>query len=342
MLDEGKARHCGRDEYVAYLRRAVKAYRMVIHEHTRVLNVSRDGARNKFEITTRSTASHKALQTQLHSANAVVLAFGSASTAKTVHLDAQLSDGARVSSRLEGAALYRGRHVLVVGTGPSGMESAVRLCSAHYGAVFVTMASRSKALSAPFNDYVNQSLYRIHRFISEGRMRLVLRSSLASANSTHATLRLLPEAGHSQVDVVVRADYIITAIGFTTDAALVRSIGFRSNFLDRLTYETSVRGIFNLGVSGVRPWTDRRSKGRLGMVIEDTQGQVHQVCTAILRHLATLVCGIRLDHWLLHHGAAFNRYMAAGPLRCAEICVWGQGGQLQLGSHRFLGGGCLV
>ena len=116
-------------------------------------------------------------------------------------------------------------------------------------------------------------------------MRLVLRSSLASANSTHATLRLLPQAGHSQVDVVVRADYIITAIGFTTDAALVRSIGFRSNFLDRLTYETSVRGIFNLGVSGVRPWTDRRSKGRLGTFIEDTQGKVQQVCTAILRHL---------------------------------------------------------
>merc|ERR1711988_1239700 len=109
---------------------------------------------------------------------------------RTVHLDAKLTDGARVSSRLERAAMYRGYHVLVVGTGPSGMESAVRLCSAHYGAVLVTLASRSNALIPPFNEYINQSLSRIHRFISEGRMRLVLRSSLASANSTHATLRI--------------------------------------------------------------------------------------------------------------------------------------------------------
>ena len=47
-------------------------------------------------------------------------------------------------------------------------------------------------------------------------------------------------------------------------------------------HETSIPGIFNLGVSGVAPWETARHKGQLGKFIEDTQGKVQQVCRGVL------------------------------------------------------------
>ena len=81
---------------------------------------------------------------QLHSADVVVLAFGAASSAKPFELASKQVAGARLSSRLEAARTYVGQRVLVIGTGPSGMESAVRLCSSSYGAAHVILASHSR------------------------------------------------------------------------------------------------------------------------------------------------------------------------------------------------------
>jgi len=176
---------------------------------------------------------------------------------KHFRLDPGTVDGARVSSHLETASKYAGRNVLVIGTGPSGMESAVRLCSSMYGAKHVTLASHSGALYDPINDYVNQSLYRIRQFIKEGLMSLHLGAEMRRANATHAVLAQQKKRGVIEGianEVTVAADFIIGALGFTTDAALVSANGFGNNgSLNDATHETSIPGIFNLGVSGVAP-----------------------------------------------------------------------------------------
>ena len=53
-------------------------------------------------------------------------------------------------------------------------------------------------------------------------------------------------------------------------------------------HETSIPGIFNLGVSGVAPWETARHKGQLSKFIEDTQDKVQQVCRGVLQHVGVL------------------------------------------------------
>ena len=42
LLDGGKARHCGRDEYVAYMRRVTEHGQMRVHEHAKVVDIKRN------------------------------------------------------------------------------------------------------------------------------------------------------------------------------------------------------------------------------------------------------------------------------------------------------------
>ena len=323
LLDGGKARHCGRDEYVAYMRRVTEHGQMRVHEHAKVVDIKRNTSTGRFSV----HANHRSEQGEMlqlqHSADAVVLAFGAASKPKPFHLDPGTIDGAQVSSHLETASKYTGRNVLVIGTGPSGMESAVRLCSSTYGAKHVTLASHSRALYHPFNDYVNQSLYRIRQFTKEGLMSLHLGVEMRRANATHAVLARTAKRGVEGIanEVTVAADLIIGALGFTTDAALVDAIGFGKNgSLDDATHETSIPGIFNLGVSGVAPWESARIKGKLGTFIEDTQGKVQQVCRGVLRRLGVSV--------------KTEKDRAKDSSWCAEQPLWHEGVCAALGKHQ--------
>ena len=89
--------------------------------------------------------------------------------------------------------------------------------------------------------------------------------------------------------MTVAADFIIGALGFTTDAALVNAIGFGKEVsLNDAMHERSIPGIFNLGVSGVAPWETARHKGQLSKFIEDTQSKVQQVCRGVLQHVGVL------------------------------------------------------
>ena len=205
------------------------------------------------------------------------------------------------------------------------MESAVRLCSSTYGAKHVTLASHSRALYHPFNDYVNQSLYRIRQFTKEGLMSLHLGVEMRRANATHAVLARTAKRGVEGIanEVTVAADLIIGALGFTTDAALVDAIGFGKNgSLDDATHETSIPGIFNLGVSGVAPWESARIKGKLGTFIEDTQGKVQQVCRGVLRRLGVSVKTEK------------DRAKDSSGEWCAEQPLWHAGVCAALGSHQ--------
>jgi hypothetical protein len=165
------------------------------------------------------------------------------------------------------------------------METAVRLCSESYNAKHVTLASRSKALMPAWNVYINESLWRIRKFVSEGRMTLQLLSSVIAVNETHAQLRVT-EPHKPAYEVEARADYVIAAVGFTSDEALIRSAQFPNGLIQGKTCETSIPGIFNVGISGINPWISKTSRRTLSTFIEDSQPQVAKVCSAILKRLS--------------------------------------------------------
>ena len=293
--------HCGRDEYLQYLRRAVRKYHLNVHSHERVVAIQPSrpfmATKSAFVVTTTSTRLGKPQLVRYREARTVVMAFGSSSVSNRM----RLVGTPRIVDTLSEAANYRGRFVLVVGTGPSGMESAVRLCTA-FGARHVTLASRSQQLWPPINQYVNQSLERIRRCESDGRLTLLLRSQVVSANLTHAALsqltrmphrtkvkRPLPRAQQHVVQQhvvqqhVVRADVILSAIGATSDKSLIESVHFANGDINPKTSETSVRGLFNLGVSNIAPWRSERLGKVLGTFIEDTQPRVQAVCDAVVQ-----------------------------------------------------------
>ena len=181
--------HCGRDEYLAYLRRAVRHYRLDqnIHEHEEVLGVEplrrRSDSATRFRLSTAARTYHP---------GAVVLAFGAASNPKPFALPTAAGAGSALSTSfvLGPARLYHGRHVVVLGSGPSGMEAAVRLCSPHYRAAQVTLATRSGNLMQALNAYTNESLWRIHAFEAQGRLTRYMRAVALNSNGSHLTLRL--------------------------------------------------------------------------------------------------------------------------------------------------------
>jgi|TARA_B110001469_G_C9375347_1_gene195132 hypothetical protein len=52
LLDGGKARHCGRDEYVAYMRRVAEHCLMPVHEHAKVVDIKRNTSTGRFSVCT--------------------------------------------------------------------------------------------------------------------------------------------------------------------------------------------------------------------------------------------------------------------------------------------------
>lgn len=308
-VSDKKNWHCGRDEYLAYMQRMVQAYVLSVCEYERVLSIrpavepsSASNTSTLFSVTTRrrnaaNDGTALATRNRTYLASNVVLAFGAISYPKSIPLP-DAASSARVTNALGNSAEYRDKHVLVMGTGPSGMETAVRLCSSAYRAKHVTLATRSRSLMFAWNLYINESLWRIHDFERRGRLTLLLQANLVGANTTHAVLRLpknasavhkrsrAPSPPVPSKDVEVRADSIITAVGFTSDEALIRTVGFKDGKLDLGSFETSMRGVFNVGIKGVSPWASKRSaSSRLSTFIEDSMPQVRKVCDAVVRRV---------------------------------------------------------
>ena len=284
-LDGGKRRHCGRDEYVNYLRRVAHTNELPIQEHERVLSVVRNTGSKGFTLTTCPTTLVGGWCTpvdarRLYRAQAVVLAIGSASNPRT--LPGGTLQGRNIANVLGAPSQYSGKHVVVIGSGPSGMESAVRLCSKTYGATHVTMVSRSAQLLPPKNVYLNESIWRINSFVEAKKMSVLLGTSVSSVEASHATVRL--PSGNAKT---IPADYIISALGFTTDERLVRSLKLPDGNLSA-HFETSVPGLFNLGVANIAPW-GARVASKLGTFIEDSLPKVEKVCHGVLRHLGLSV-----------------------------------------------------
>ena len=80
-------------------------------------------------------------------------------------------------------------------------------------------------------------------------------------------------------------EQIVAAIGFRTDGDLIASMGFKDGGLNKTTLETSLRGVYNLGLGGISPWT-RTGRGLLQTAIEDSMTDVQSICKAIVASVA--------------------------------------------------------
>jgi hypothetical protein len=345
QLDGGRRTHCERDQLLAYMRRVQRDLGLTVREGERVLSVaSRSGpqaskaSNDRFVIRTApsshpdgaagpSTAGGNRTHNRTHCARMVVLACGEASFDAPL----RLPPGSHrwVTRKLGEPSQYYGKAAIVVGTGRTGLESAVRLLN--YGARHVTLVSRRPN---PFgtrsrlwrNPYMNQSLLRIFRFREQSRLDLRLKSHLVSANGTHAVLELVVG---SRRQLTVAAEVVIAAIGFTTDVDLIRSIGFRNGRLSPAG-ETHIRGLYNLAVSHVAPWLSSRSV--LGTNIEDSISNVEHMCEAIARQSVAASSSTAATHThssrdvplsppglITHTANNLTRRQPSAPINCSAL-----------------------
>ena len=304
VMDGGRRRHCARDQLVGYINRVQQTLRLPVRLNEAVTRVEPIGGSKAAggrglgglyrvvttaaegsdctEAGTGSTAlpptprqpSNSACQAyQEYRAARVILAMGASSSHNRLKLPAEAQQ--HVADRLGAPELYVGRQVLVVGNGPSGMESAVRACN--YGAAHVTLVTRGATFTLQYrgaNVYLKASYTRLQRLHAAGRLSIMSGAMLRHANGTHAQLLV------NSHTVAVPAERIIAAVGFHSDRPLIDSMSFKSSALNPRTLETALPGVYNLGLSGVAPWV-RSSRGLLKTAIEDSIADVDKICRAV-------------------------------------------------------------
>ena len=294
-MDGGHHRHCSREQLVAYMRRAQQLLGLRVHTYHQVTGVQaqRSATQQKrtYWLTVESRKHSGAGGEEVTSttrAEHVVLAFGAASFRRDMDLPAEALP--HVSSQLGTPSLYASKHVVVVGTGPSGMESAIRVCN--YGAAHVTLLTRGTTFKPDrckreSNVYLRASYCRIQRFLASGKMTVIYAATLVNANGTHADVRISKavKGKRTVTSEQVPAEQIVAAIGFRTDGDLIASMGFKDGGLNKTTLETSLRGVYNLGLGGISPWT-RTGRGLLQTAIEDSMTDVQSICKAIVASVA--------------------------------------------------------
>merc|ERR1712194_220483 len=137
------------------------------------------------------------------------------------------------------------------------------------------------------NMYLRASFDRVERLRSMGSLSVLRGATLKTANGTHAQL-LVARSGKRSTEstAILQADEVIAAVGFSSDSALIDSMGFPTGALNPNTFETSLPGVYNLGVGGIAPW-HRISERLLRTDIEDSVKDVDTICRTIQsRHQA--------------------------------------------------------
>ena len=290
-LDHGHRNHCGRDDYMRYMKRAVAELKLRVVTGSRVSKVRRQSDGLLEVMTEDSTGTTKSTL-----ARSVVLASGASSPQRMLTLESQ-DFASRVSYGLALPDIYARKAVVVIGAGPSGLESAIR--SVNYGASHVSLvvraavnASRDQGMKYAFglasslpqhvNPYLGPAFQRLRRFLEEGRLSVHYPSQVTRLTKAHA---------HLSTGEKVPADHVIAAVGYTSDEALLQAMRFPNGRLNKATGETSISGVFNVGVSKVSPWKESQGAPKgvaksLGTNIEDSENEVKLVCKELVRRHA--------------------------------------------------------
>ncbi len=239
--DQSKAT---REQYLTYLRGVATQFEIRVHTHCPVVNISRGDADSgkdsgRFAVTTKPGG-----RPSVWSADAVVLAIGGTDFPKKLGIPGE--DLPHVDGYLRETHRYFGRDVLIVGGRNSAIEAALRL---HHAGANVSLSYRGSEL--PEDGIKYWLLPEIKGLLAAGR--------IGDFTGT-LPVRITSECVHLQsIDddsiVEVKADDVLTLIGYEQDKTLMRMAGVElSESMQRPSYDentmqTNVPGIYIAGTA---------------------------------------------------------------------------------------------
>jgi thioredoxin reductase/Pyruvate/2-oxoacid:ferredoxin oxidoreductase delta subunit len=195
-----------KEELLLHWTRIVRAHRLDVRESHRVTGVA--GPPGAFRVTAATPGGERVL----HAAR-VLLAIGRRGTPRRLEAPIAPSAAARVVYALSDARALAGKRVLLVGLGDAAMEAAVAL--ARQPGTIITLCHRG----AGFDRGRAHNIDAVRALVTGGRVRLVLRSTVARVDDHRAILQTPAGPEALQVDVV------IALLGGEPSRALLEAVG---------------------------------------------------------------------------------------------------------------------
>lgn len=226
-----------REQYLNYLRGVATQFRLDIRTKTRVTGIHREN--HHFRLTTESINGHGKAE-----ATAVVLAIGGTDTPRMLNVPGE--DLPHVDGYLRETHCYFGRQVLIIGGRNSAVEAAIRL---HHAGAHVSLSYRGETLP---DDGIKYWLKpEINGLIRSGRIQAHFATQPVAI--TADTVQL--ESTLTSETKSVRADDVLSLIGYEQDKTLLRSAGVK--LIDSVqrpqhhpdTMETNVPNLYVAGTA---------------------------------------------------------------------------------------------
>ncbi len=198
-----------KEELLLQWTRIVRAQKLEIREHRRVVDVSRD--EGKIVVTSLDADGASATVR----ASRLVLAIGKRGSPRTLDCDIAPGAESRVAYSLADARSFAGQRVVVVGLGDSAMEAAVALARQPDTRVVISYRGPD------FRRGRARNVSEMKRLVAKGHLRVVFESTVARIDAMHVVLDV---KGQSEA---VPYDAALVLIGGTPSWDLVRKAGVK-------------------------------------------------------------------------------------------------------------------
>lgn len=238
-----------REEYLAYLRQVVGAFRLEVRTFERVERI--EGSEGAFEVVSRGVRTG---EERRHRCGKVVLATGNMDQPRLVGVPGE--GLGHVSHYLRDPHEYWDREVLIVGGKNSAVEAAIRLYRA---GARVTVSYRRERFDRDRIKY--WLLPEIEWLIEKGKMGFEACTEVRAIEPGRTVLERVEPAGEPGVFrgtgemIEKRPDEVLLLTGYVQDPALFESLGIelvgpeRRPCHARETMETDVAGVFVAGTA---------------------------------------------------------------------------------------------
>lgn len=221
---------CTREQYLAYIRSTCMKYQLSVNTYEEVKTINQE---EQFLLKTQSNRGE-----MTYRADYVILATGGTSTPR--RLGIQGEDLPHVQVKLQDPHSYYGRKVVVIGGKNSAVEGALR--AFHAGAI-VTLVTRGQEFDAQTIKY--WLLPELEGRIKRQEIGCFFKTEVQEIGPSHVTL-----TGGD----IVRADFVVKAIGFEANMELFKQLGVKLDDdqvpeFNEKTMETSIAGVYVLGTA---------------------------------------------------------------------------------------------
>lgn len=254
---------CTREEYLAYLRTCVLEHQLHIYTFEEATAIHKISHGENFNIETISAAGKRG-----YCVPYVVLSTGG--TAKSRMLNIPGENLPHVSSKLKDPHLYFQKKIVIIGSRNSSVEWSLRCF--HAGAN-VKMISRRQMLDPAHVKY--WLLPELKSLATEKQIECIFNAEV---------IEILPDAiklaNHQGETSIIKADFVVKAIGFESDMTLFKKMGIKllenevPNY-DPKTMETNIRNVFVMGTA------TGGTQVNFKVFIENCHVHVHRILEAI-------------------------------------------------------------